>query len=391
VNICLVSTGFPPENGGGIGTYIYNLSKGLVVLGHTVHVITPTGQSYYTVEQEDKLFVHRLPKQSLPILESYFPGIRWSFQLYQLIKELHKKSPFNLIEFPNWEASGVVSQLLLNIPVVVRLHTPFFETLSLDSDNVTFGDKMVCRFEQWSCNKADQLISSTRCHAQTIVDEYGIDIDDICILPLGIIDKNNIAADKKTTSEKFRLLYVSRLENRKGTLAFLKSLPLIHQQCQNIQVDIIGTDRAHAPGDIKFQQYFKENFNALSEVVTFHGFVDDQTLDIFYKNADLFVVPSVYESFGLIYVEAMMYGLPSIATKGGGIPEVITDGVDGFVTEINDSNEIAARVNEFINNKTLLTNMGVTARKSFEDKFTYLIMSRNTENLYRKTSCMPTN
>lgn len=386
MNICLVSTGFPPENGGGIGTYIYNLSKGLIVLGHTVHVITPTSQSYYTVDQEDGFYVHRLPKKSFPIIEAYFPGVRWSFQLYKLIKKLHENSSFDLIEFPNWEASGVVSQLLLNIPVVVRLHTPFFETLSLDSDKVSFGDNMVCRFEKWSCKKANQLISSTCCHAKTIIDQYKIDINEICILPLGIIDKNIKAENNKSKNPKFNILYVSRLENRKGTLAFLKSLPLIYEQYPNIQVDIIGSDRPHAPGDIKFKQYFEQNFDALGDAVTFHGFVDDQTLDNFYRSADIFVVPSVYESFGLIYVEAMMYGLPSVATKGGGIPEVITHGIDGFVTEINNSEQIAERVVEFINNEALLTNMGIAARKSFESKFDYLIMSRNTEVLYKATS-----
>lgn len=386
MNICLISTGFPPENGGGIGTYIYNLSHGLVVLGHTVHVITLTSLSDYTVEQEGELYVHRLPKKSLPVLEAHFPGVRWSFQLYKLIKKLNKSLPFDIIEFPNWEAPGIVSQLLLKIPVVVRLHTPFFETLSLDSDNVNFGDKMVCRFEQWSCAKAEQLVSSTNCHARTIIDRYKIDIRDICILPLGIIDKNNNISFDKSNNKNFRILYVSRLENRKGTLAFLNSLPLIYKECTNIQVDIIGSDRSHAPGNIKFQTYFKQNFDDLSSVVTFHGFVDDQTLDLFYKESDLFVVPSVYESFGLIYVEAMMYGLPSITTDGGGIPEVITHGLDGFTTEINNSEQIAARVIELFNNSDLLTTMGLSARKSFENKFEYLIMAKNTESIYKKTS-----
>lgn len=384
LNICLISTGFPPENGGGIGTYIYNLSKGLVALGHTVHVISPTQQPSYGVEREGKLFIHRLPKKTLPIIEAHLPGIRWSYQLYLLIRKIQQKTPFDVIEFPNWEASGVISQLLLKIPTVVRLHTPFFETLGLDSDEVTFGDKIVCRFEQWSCNQANQLIASTRCHAQSIVDEYGINITDIYILPLGIMDKNNVTSKKNSVSNNFKILYVSRLENRKGTLAFLQSIPLIYQQCPNIQIDIIGSDRAHAPGGIKFQRYFNQHFPKLASVVTFHGFVNDQALDGFYKNADLFVVPSVYESFGLIYVEAMMYSLPSIATKGGGIPEVITDGVDGFVTEINSSQEISERVIDFIGDEVLLKTMGLAARKSFETKFDYLIMSRNTELVYQK-------
>ena len=376
MNICLISTGFPPEDGGGIGTYIYNLSVGLVKLGHSVHVIYPSSSSEYCCDIVEGVNVHRLGKKSLPKIERFFPGVRWSFQVYRLIKKLHQRNPFDVVEFPNWEAPGVVSQLMLNIPVVVRVHTPFFETLGLDSDSVAFGDKVVCYLEHLSCKKAKQLVSSTKCHAKTITDEYKMAVDNVHILPLGVIDKNVQAQIKPRLGEQCKILYVSRLENRKGTLAFLQSLPLIYQQYPNIQVDIIGSDRPHAPGDIKFEHYFNEHFCELNDIVTFHGFVSDEDIIAFYRSADIFVVPSVYESFGLIYVEAMMYGLPSIATCGGGIPEVVTDGYDGLLTDINQPQQIADHVLKLANDANLMMTMAEQARQSFETKFEYLIMAK---------------
>lgn len=388
MNICLITTGFPPDNGGGIGTYIYNLAKGLVKLGHTVQVISPTsGSDYiqnYIQDNVDEITIHRLPKKALPKIERLLPGLRWSFQVYQLIKQLNQQKSIDVIEFPNWEASGVFSQWLLRIPVVVRVHTPFFETLGLDSEHITFGDKVVCKLEEWSCKNANKLVSSTRSHAKTISDKYLIPIEKFTILPLGIIDKASGRTVKHSVDDGIKLLYVSRLENRKGTLALLEALPLLNQQSNNFHIDIIGSDRPHAPGGIKFQQYFKQNYADLSDKVSFHGFVDDEELDRFYRQADLFIVPSVYESFGLIYVEAMMYGLPSIATIGGGIPEVITDGADGFLTKINDSEEIMTRVVELMKDREFLNTMSLIARSSFETKFEYLIMSRNTETVYEK-------
>jgi glycosyltransferase involved in cell wall biosynthesis len=383
VNICLISTGFPPDNGGGIGTYIYNLSKGLIKLGHEVHVISPTAGKGYHQDIIDGIVVHRLPKKTLPKIERFFPGLCWSFQVYRLIRSLHKTKNFDIVEFPNWEAPGVFTQFLLDIPVVVRLHTPFFETLGLDSDTVNFADKVVCSLEKLSCKKAKQLVSSTRSHAKTITDEYKISVEDIHILPLGIIDKSSGEIIERTEGEITNLLYVSRLENRKGTLALLEALSLLNQKNKKFHIDIIGSDRSHAPGAIKFKQYFELNYTELNENVSFHGFVDDETLDHFYRQADLFVVPSVYESFGLIYVEAMMYSLPSIATFGGGIPEVISNGIDGFLTEINDSEAIADKILMLINDKGLLEVMGNDARQSFENKFEYLIMAKNTETLYQ--------
>jgi len=384
VNICLISTGYFPENGGGIGTYIYNLSKGLVKLGHIVHIFTSTNQGVDSLEESEGIVIHRYVKRTLPLIENKFPGVCWSFQLALAIKKLHKVSPFDLIEFPNWEAPGFISQYWLDIPIAIRLHTPFFETLNLDSDSQTFGDKFTCWLEEKSCRKAQQLISSTNCHAKTIIDEYNINRGDIEILPLGIIDKVTHHEITRTNTSAFKILYVSRLENRKGTLAFLEAIPLIYEKSEYVQIDIIGADRPHAPGNIKFKDFFTRKFPELHNIVTFHGFVDDKTLSDFYQGADLFVVPSVYESFGLIYVEAMMYGLPSIATKGGGIPEVITDGVDGFLTDINNSEQISARVLQFINDSSLLATMSLSARKSFEEKYEYLIMSQKTINLYSK-------
>jgi glycosyltransferase involved in cell wall biosynthesis len=386
VNICLISTGFPPDNGGGIGTYIYNLSHGLVKLGHSVHVIYPAKQSAYSHDIVDEINVHRLPKKILPKIEGYFPGVRWSYQVYKLIKKLHQRQCFDVIEFPNWEAPGVISQFFLNIPSVVRVHTPFFETLGLDSDTILFGDKTVCHLEKYSCKKANQLISSTKCHAKTIVTEYQMAIDKVHILPLGVIDKNPHSTIKSNQDNIWKVLYVSRLENRKGTLAFLQSLTLIHNKYKNIQIDIIGSDRTHAPGERKFEQYFNETYPELVNVVTFHGFVEDHEIEKFYTNADIFVVPSVYESFGLIYVEAMMYGLPSIATIGGGIPEVISDGHDGLLTQINDSKDIAEKVLTLFDNPELMKVMRLRARKSFQDKFEYLIMAKNTEHIYQKVA-----
>jgi glycosyltransferase involved in cell wall biosynthesis len=91
LNICLITTGFPPDNGGGIGTYIYNLAKGLVKLGHTVQVISPASGPDYIQDNVDRINVHRLPKKALPKIERLFPGLRWSFQVYQLTVKPTKK------------------------------------------------------------------------------------------------------------------------------------------------------------------------------------------------------------------------------------------------------------------------------------------------------------
>ena len=79
-----------------------------------------------------------------------------------------------------------------------------------------------------------------------------------------------------------------------------------------------------------------------------------------------------------------MYGIPSVATVAGGIPEVITNGKDGFTIEINDFEQITECVTNLIKNRVLLNKMRHAARETFKNKFDYLIMSKNADQLYQK-------
>ncbi|MFK5892542.1 MAG: glycosyltransferase family 4 protein [Pseudomonadota bacterium] len=388
MNICLISTGYPPEDGGGIGTYIYNLSHGLSALGHYVHVVTKTTEKKYNCEKIGKIIIHRLPeKLFLRGIERFLPGINWSYNVYKLVKQLDQQSKIDIIEFPNWESPGIVSQLLLRrIPIVVRIHTPLFETLELDKKNekINLTEKIACYLEKVSCTRAKYIISSTKFHANMLAAKYSLKINEINILPLGIMEKKEAQEKDIKSQNKFKILYVSRLEHRKGTLTLINSLPSILKNRKDILIDFVGSDRKHAPGNMKFEKYFINNYGVLKDQVFFHGFVTDKELQDFYKQADLFVVPSVYESFGLIYIEAMSYSLPSIATTGGGIPEVIEHGENGYLIEPHDTKALVYYINKIYSDDNLKKKLSRQSKKTYTEKFRYMEMSQKTEFLYKK-------
>jgi glycogen synthase len=93
-------------------------------------------------------------------------------------------------------------------------------------------------------------------------------------------------------------------------------------------------------------------------------------------------VPSLYESFGLIYLEAMAAGLAMVGGRGGGIPEVVADGETGFLVDANDGDVLLRRINELITNATLRAEMGVAGRARVEQRFSRQIMAQNTEQAY---------
>jgi glycosyltransferase involved in cell wall biosynthesis len=101
------------------------------------------------------------------------------------------------------------------------------------------------------------------------------------------------------------------------------------------------------------------------------GRVSDAELLASYRSADVFLLPSNQEGFGIVYVEAMRQGCPVIAGNHGGAPEVVDHGVTGFLVEHGDEEAIATRVAELLEDPELRTRMGLAARARVEELFTH--------------------
>jgi glycosyltransferase involved in cell wall biosynthesis len=125
------------------------------------------------------------------------------------------------------------------------------------------------------------------------------------------------------------------------------------------------------------------NFNIIDKV-KFLGDVSDDVLPQVYSNADIFVLPSLHaESFGLVLLEAMASGLPIVATNVGGIPEILEDGKEGFLTKPDDK-EIAEALAKLLGNKTMREEMGKNGRKKATEKYEWKVVGEKIEETYRE-------
>ena len=160
-------------------------------------------------------------------------------------------------------------------------------------------------------------------------------------------------------------LYVGRFESRKGADVLLAALPAVAAACPNARFTLAGSQ-----GDGAFWREFETRHPELAQTrVRALGRVSPDELNALYRRCSVLVAPSRYESFGLIYAEAMSHGKPVIGCDAGGIPEVVSHGVTGLLAKPGDVASLVAHMTKLGTDATLRTRMGIAARRDFLARF----------------------
>jgi glycogen(starch) synthase len=173
------------------------------------------------------------------------------------------------------------------------------------------------------------------------------------------------------------LFFAGRLEYEKGVQTVLDALPLVlSNEAIRFYVAGVGTHadelKAHA-----------ERLR-LSDRVHFLGFVDDEQLRLYYAAADLAVVPSLYEPFGMVALETMASGTPCIAADTGGLRELIVHEATGLRFVPGDSRSLADVILRLTTDRTLDKRLTVDARRMLDEQFSWRSIARRTTEIYER-------
>lgn len=165
--------------------------------------------------------------------------------------------------------------------------------------------------------------------------------------------------DQLSKLNEKRLISVGRLSREKGYEDLLDVFKLIHQEEPSWRLDIIGDG---AQKNLLGDRIFNEG---LKECVTLHGFQDKTFINNLLSKSSIYLMTSVTESFGIVLIEAMSYGLPCVAFDSAeGATELIQDDVNGYLISYRNKEEYAKKVIELIRNKKLRTKLGSAGRKT---------------------------
>ncbi|MGB0386107.1 MAG: glycosyltransferase [Ardenticatenaceae bacterium] len=394
LRLCLLSSNYPPDQFDGVGRLTHLMAQGLFELGHTVHVITRGDKEQ--IAFYDGAYVHKVPPT--PNRYQYyqkFPGLyhtlNYSHTVHERVKRLMLNDGIQIVDSPIWQFEGLVTAISDMIPVVVRLVTARKQLLAIQK-GYNHDERLIGDMEQALLDRATHLLPNTQATFDSMRQHYSISSSkEYTIVPYGIVPAPDDAVrpfDLKRTSDKLTVLFVGRLEKRKGILDLFQAIPSVLKQVPNATFIIAGADNSRHDGfqrrtGTDYPTYFANRYRKVRSHVKFMGRVSDETLHELYQSCDLFVAPSLYESFGLIYIEAMNYAKPVIGCRAGGIPEVIDDGVTGLLVDPGAAKALAEAIVSLLKSPRKLYELGMAGRQQVLEKFTYIQMARHFERVYR--------
>ena len=377
MKIAFLTPEFPhPKMGssGGIGTSIFNLSKGLVALGHEVSILV-YGQKADTFFVENDISFYIIKNIKL----KGFSRVLTQRKIEKLINSLIKLRKIDIVEAPDW--TGITSNIKPKCPIVIRLNGTDTYFCHLDKRPVKFLNKF---HEKRALQNADGLISVSQYTADLTKELFLLDRD-FAIIP-NSIDIDKFAIVDKTEVQENTILYFGTLIRKKG----LFELPLIfnevYKKNNKAKLIIIGRDASDIiSGNHSTWAMMQSLFDATAlKNVNYIGSVTYDEIKAHVSSASVCVFPTFAEALPVSWIEAMALKKAIVASDIGWAAEIIEDSVEGFLVHPKNHSLIADRILELLANKKLRNQFGIEARKKVEQKFSIDVVAKQSADFYKK-------
>jgi D-inositol-3-phosphate glycosyltransferase len=335
---------------GGMSVYIRELARELGKMGHTVDVFTRIH------DPADSLIEHMGPNSHLIHLKSGQKAAINKIDVYHSLPEfIH-----NLEKF--WQDNGLTYDIVFShywISALVgrhlqqKYHIPYiamYHTLGAIKNAIGIGagePALRIRSEQETVEDCRRIIVATEKEKKDLARYYGAEPGKVSVVPCGVNMELFRPYDKALSRQKLGLygekiiLFVGRIDPLKGIDRLIQSLALLRNPDESKLV-IIGGDAGSRAEVEKLQKLAKEL--GVSNRIAFQGTVKQDILPYYYSAADICVVPSYYESFGLVPLESLACGTPVIASDVGDLKHIIRQFETGFIVPDNSPQKLAAAI-----------------------------------------------
>ncbi len=327
--VLILSWEYPPVVEGGLARHVRKLSEALVGLGMEVHVLTRGDERVNEPQNSGGVIVHRVRESRRP--EDLGEFVTWiehmNADMLAAGVELGDRYDFDLLAGHDWLVAVAGDHLAnrFRCPLAVTIHATEYGRHQGWVDQ--HPQSWIHGIERWMARRADRVITCSHYMRGHVADIFDLDESRISVIPNGIDPMDLQPVDDLValrrhfaqTDEKLVLL-VGRLVYEKGFQLALQALPGIIERVGKVRFLVAGSGTHERQLKAQAQQL------GLTEHGSFLGWIGDDVLHSLYRIADLCVIPSIYEPFGLVALEAMASGCPCIVADTGGVREVVPAG-----------------------------------------------------------------
>jgi len=354
---CLIlSWEYPPIVEGGLARHVRKLAEGLVLADVDVHVLTRGDERMPAEEERGGVLVHRVREPRRPRDLGEF--VTWvehmNADMLAAGVELGDRFDFDLVHGHDWLVAVAGDHLAnrFRCPLVTTIHATEYGRHQGWVEN--HPQSYIHGVEGWMANRADRVITCSHYMRGHVADIYGLDEQRVSVIPNGIdpldlqpVDDLDTLRGRFAAPDERLVLLVGRLVYEKGFQLALEALPGLIERVGNVRFLVAGS------GTHEAQLREQARDLGLDGHGTFLGWIGDDVLHSLYRIADLCVVPSIYEPFGLVALEAMASGCPCIVADTGGLREVVPNNDVGLRFRARDPDSLAEMVERVLTDRDL--------------------------------------
>lgn len=399
---------------GGQNLYVKGLTRELDALGWSVDVFTrndnPTKRAVVKIGKRSRVIrIVAGPKRFIPknVVFRYLPDFIKNF----LVWRAREHNSYALVHGNYYEAGWVAMQLkrILDLPMVqtfhslgiVRYHTLLrYREQPIDSEEFRFRT----RVENEIMETSDAIIATSPMELEYMKLLYGLDQERSAVIPVGIDHHVFRAIPRPQATAYVRkrfprlmgrdavvVLYVGRIEWRKGLgtliIALRELLRFAPSLASTLELVVIGSDKERQGKRMRDTREVKRlkalaRDHKVSRFLYFIGSVPQDDLSYFYSAATVVAVPSYYEPFGIVPVEAMLSKVPVVASRTGGLQYTVKDGITGLLVDPHKPRPLARALYRIIAHPKLAERLARHAYNRVKEKFTWVKVGPKVAEFY---------
>jgi glycogen(starch) synthase len=384
--VLILSWEYPPLIEGGLARHVRKLSEALVALGVDVHVLTRGGEESPSSEVAAGVHVHRVLEPNRPRdLGEFVTWIeRMNADMLAAGVELGDRYDFDLVHGHDWLVAAACDHLARRFgsPLVTTIHATEYGRHQGWVDK--HPQSYIHGVERWITNRSDRVITCSAYMREQVADIFGVPEPRIAVIPNGIDPEDLPAADRGELDrlraefaepDQKLVLLIGRLVYEKGFQIALEAMPALIGRVPGTRFLVAGS------GTHEEELKRQAEELGLMEHGTFLGWIGDDVLHQLYRIADVCVVPSIYEPFGLVALEAMASGCPCIVADTGGLREVVPHGAVGLRFRTRDPQELGKMMERVLTDQALCDRLVAEASEHVL-RFDWNDVARRTAEVY---------